>query len=89
MSSSIGITIRDSNENAVICATLSSETYDITILNKEIMCVQHVLTLRQALQGVVGTSDSWVEIELDILGILEKAVDYYSLTKTMDYYPIT
>lgn len=80
MSSSIGITIRDGNENAVICATLSSETYDITILNKEIMCVEHVLTLRQALQGVVGASDSWMEIELDLLGILEQTVNYYSIT---------
>ena len=80
MSSSIGITIRDSNENAVICATLSSETYDITILNKEIMCVEHVLTLRQALQGVAGASDTWMEIELDILGILEQTINYYSIT---------
>lgn len=80
MSSSIGITIRDGNENAVICATLSSETYDITILNKEVMCVEHVLTLRQALQGVAGTSDTWMEIELDILGILEQTLNYYSIT---------
>ena len=79
MSASIGITIRDSNENAVICATLSSETYDITILNKEIMCVEHVLTLRQALQGVAGSSDTWMEIELDILHILEQTINYYSI----------
>ena len=86
---SIGIAVRDDNGDSVLCASVNNDTYEINVLNNQALRVAHILTLRQALQGVVGTSDYWVEIELDILGILEKAIDYYSITKTMDYYPIT
>lgn len=77
---SLDITVKDGSGDTVICAVLTSDDCKITVPNKAILGVEHVLTLRQALQGVVGASDSWMEIELDLLGILEQTVNYYSIT---------
>ena len=76
----IDIAVRNGNGNSVIRAFVNNDTYEINALNDQALKVEHVLALRQALKGVVGEADCWMEIELDIIYFLEKATDYYSIT---------